>query len=144
VSDLHSILRDEILRQIKFQVGSAGGGEGSLGPPCAAFYLLHFAVDDEQAAGERRERSHLVSLWRVTLSGVEELPIEAGASVTTGAIRGSLYENAIVSLSIDVENELAHIALVFGPLHGHGGTYNIRRHGDSVSLGDSGKGSWIS
>jgi hypothetical protein len=163
LTDIEARVRERLLDHITAQVRSAGTGHGDLGPACSAFYLLHYEYrgsgidarteplsevpqtpDDSidfaailkamDAEHSRLSRDRVLGLWRVTLSGVEAIPIEIVASVSVGETRGALFENAKVSLWIDADRALAYVDWVYGPLYARGFTYEIRRNGDSVSL----------
>jgi len=159
VSEDH-LVRDHILDLIVGEVQGAGTKSGPWGPPCSSFYLLHYAIGDHRtdtddldvsslpeslpellelgrrmAARAHPSRDHLLGLWRATLSGVEQLPIELGNAVTVGETRGAFFENAMVRLWIDSERSLAHVDWVYGPLCGRGLTYSIERNGASIELG---------
>lgn len=165
MNDIDVMVRDLVLRQIAGQVRGADMADSPMGPPCSAFYLLHYATGEPRIEADTRRlssrpgspdvpaelaallaaervqnsllsRSRLLGLWRVTLSGVEELPVELKSSVTVGETRGALFENAKVSLWIDSDRGLAYLDWVYGPLYARGFTYTIRSDGDGISLDD--------
>lgn len=160
MSELDVGVLNWVLERVAAEAQGAGADSGPWGPPCSTFYLLHYALEGDRldandldvsvvpetlqeclelgrrmAARAHPSCDHLLGLWRATLSGVEELPIELGSSVTVGETRGAFFENAMVRLWIDSERSLAHVDWVYGPLCGRGLTYSIERNGASIELG---------
>jgi hypothetical protein len=142
---------------------SAQIGANTLGPPCARFFLRQYkevrtrkilqkskkrrtsppGCDSElklllagitsgpeaQVSGER-----VVGVWEITADRIHKLDHDQWDKVTEGAVRGALYENAIVDFWVDPEAEMVYSNWTYGPLYERGYTSKIVHAGDGIVL----------
>ena len=158
--EVRNYLLDRILAMMR--EASAEDGVPSVGPPCSKFYLrqhenvvlppfhpipepedptspeyaefLRTAVTALSRRDARFEEAAVVSAWEIFDGAVRELDPASPEAVDHGAIRGELFENAIVDFWIEPANGHVHTDWVFGPKYGLGQTSRVQHRNGGVGL----------